>query len=107
MSSIYSLPIKITSSSPISGQTEKLVVYPVIPLTVTDNMFTVVIVGYKSKDSIKTVVATKIINENEVDRLDFINENNGIDGYFIIYEPNPQKQQQIQNNLPIEYQLPI
>ena len=110
MSGHSNLPITLVVSS-ITGLREVNTSYNIVPLSIVESMFEVIIVGYKIDGSTKKVVATKTINNNEKEVLIFINENNTtenpdtLDGYFIIYEPDKSKQKQILEQLFVGFDL--
>lgn len=112
MSGHSNLPITLIVSS-ITGQREVNTTYNIVPLSIVESMFEVIIVGYKVDGSSKKVVATNTINNNEKEVLIFLNENNTsetpntLDGYFIIYEPDKSKQKQILEQLCVGFNLPF
>ena len=104
MSANYTFPIKLTYTT-LTGHETRMANYQVVPISVVESMFSVVIVGYTKEDTTAIVAVTKVINNNNREILQFLNENSNIEGYFIVYEPDKDKQNQIKQQLQPKTQL--
>ncbi len=106
MSAVNTLAIPLEFDT-ILGKEIKIHSYPVIPLSVYNSCFTILIVGYKLVDGAKKLISVAIINDNNKEILKFVESTEGIEGYFTIIESDAEKQNQIKAHLEKYPELPF